>query len=164
MYHHFYELYPSDEKAEYASYKAALCKYKQRSRYDCDSTVVETTLALCDTHLKNSHYLRYRKDIEDLKQTCTERLVDKEVYVFNSYLNRHQFKSAQNRLKHLRETYFPGKPSLEPRLLFLEGKLARYQKKSDKVHDVITTLVEKYPDTRFARMAQGLVKKNFFFL
>ena len=164
LYSHFYELYPSDIKVEYAFYRTILSKYKQRSPYDCDSTVTEKTLGLCDEYLQNDRYIRYKKDIADLKGTCSKKLIDKEVYIFNNYLHRHQFKSAKNRLKYLREAYLPNYSYLEPQLLYLEGKLARYKKEYELVHEKVAMLVEKFPETRFARMARGLVKKDIFVL
>jgi outer membrane assembly lipoprotein YfiO len=165
LYDHFRELYPSDVRAEFASYRSILSKYHQMSRMDRDSTETENTLELCKKHLLNPQYLRYRKDVGDIERTCRQRLVDKEVYVYNVYLRQKKLKSAENRLKHLRDTYLSTEADLEPRLLYLEGKLARRKKESETVKEKVITLVNKYPDSPFTRMARSLVmkKKRFLF-
>ncbi len=159
MYQHFHELYPADQKAEYASYKAILSKYYQTLRTDCDSTATEQTLRLCKGHLQNPTYINYQKDVSDIENTCRKKIVDKEVYVYNFYLREGKVQSARNRLKYLREEHLPKSVSLEPRLLYLESKLAKHEKNLDLMQEKMKHLAVSYPNSQYTRMARGLSQR-----
>lgn len=162
MYEHFNQFYPSDKFAEYAKYKSILAKFYQTLRSDCDQTPTEEALKLCRDYTDTVSYQKYRRDVEDIKKTCVQKLIDKEVYVYDFYLHQKQYDAARKRIDFLKATYLPNHPSVEPRLLYLECKLAKRQKQNDIVVQNLETLASKYPDSQFTSMGQALVAKNTF--
>lgn len=164
LYDHFNQFYPSDNRAEYAKYRSVLAKFYQTLKADCDQTQTEETVKVCDEYLENKSFAHYATDVADIKKTCANKLVDKEVYVFNFYLKQGEHEAALGRLKHIREAYLPENPGLEARLLYLESVLAKKQKNIALVKENVEKLSTKYPESQFTHMAQALVtKQNFFF-
>ncbi len=162
MFEHFNQFYPSDKLAEYSKYKSILSKFYQTLRTDCDQTPTEETIKLCKNYLNTSEYKQYSKDIEDIKRTCTQKLIDKEIYVFDFYMSKQQYDAARKRIDFLKATYLCENQELEPRILFLECKLAKQQKQSDLLNNNLVTLASKYPDSQYTSMGQALVARNNF--
>ncbi len=162
MYDHFTDFYPSDKHAEYATYQALRTKFYQTLRVDCDQTETEQAINLCKKYLKKNEYNKYQKDVEDIQYTCERKLIDKEVYVYNFYLRKRKFKSARNRLAYLKDNFLEKDNNLNPRILFLEAKLAQKEKDSPALTDKIEKLMDEYPESQFTRMAQRLTTKNRF--
>ncbi len=163
MYDLFTEFYPADPKAEYAYYRSVLAKFYQTLKVDCDQSETEDAIRRCKGYLTSPAYAEYKNDIQDIQHTCERKLIDKEIYVYNFYLKQGKYKSAQNRLKNLRDTYLKDHPVLESRLLFLECKLAQKQKQENTVKEKLETLLAEYPNSQFTRMAQRLTpNKNTF--
>ena len=162
LYRNFGTMYPGDKKAEYAMYKAILSKFYQTLKVNgmCDQSDAEVTLELCKQYLNNQLFAEHQEDVRDISYTCERRLIDKEVYVFNSYLRKKKFQSAENRVKYLRTTFLKNHKSLEPQILFLECKLAHRQKNEDLRKEKIETLMKDYNDSQFTRMAMGMVSKK----
>jgi outer membrane protein assembly factor BamD len=156
LYEHFNNYYPGDKQAEYAKYRSITSKFNQTLRADCDQTDTEDTLKLCDEYLENKSFQKYKKEIIDIHTTCENRLVDKEIYVFDFYIHEGKYDAARNRLKHLKETYLVKNELLEPRILFLECKLAKKEKDHATVKKMLDTLTNKFPESQFTRMAQSM--------
>ena len=164
MYEHFKDFYPSDKKAEYAFYKSIKSKFYQTLKIDCDQSETEQTINLCKDYFKNNNYAKYTKDIEDIEYTCHRKLIDKEVYVCNFYLKKGKFKCAKNRIAYIKENYLDKDINLNPRVLYLEAKLAQKEKNKLELSKKIEQLMEEYPESNFTRMAQGLeVSRKFIF-
>ncbi len=165
LYSHFAQFYPSDEKAEYAKYQAILSKFYQTLRLDCDQTTTLETTRLCREYLGNSSFKGYINDVRDIQNTCEQKLIDKEVYVFNYYLKQKKYQAAQNRIKTLEKEYLPKNPKLEDRILYLKCQLAKAQRKHQEFKETFDLLTTKYPLSQFTQLAQGHKKKtsNFFF-
>lgn len=167
LYKNYTRLYPSEKRAEEAHYKSILSKFYQTLKIskDCDDSDTHTTLKQCKGYLSNTLFHQYRSDVRDIQYTCERRLVDKEVYVFNTYLRRKKFQSAKNRIDYLRKNFLEKIPSLEAQILYLESKLAYKQKDQGIVKEKIETLFEKYPESRFTKMAHSMVssKRTFQF-
>jgi outer membrane protein assembly factor BamD len=162
MYLNFIDFYPSDKNAEYAEYQAIKSKFYQTLKIDCDQTDTEQTISLCKNYLRNKPRGKFQQDIEDIQRTCEKKLIDKEVYVYNFYLRKGKFKSARNRLNYLKDNYLEKDSELNPRILFLEAKLAQKEKDGDSLSEKIEYLMDNFPESHFTRMAQGLTIKNKF--
>ena len=162
LYRNYSKMYPSDAKAEYATYKAILSKFYQTLKVSkkCDDTDAHKTMKRCKQYLETPTYRQYRADVRDIHYTCERRLIDKEVYVFNTYLRLKQFQSAQNRIDNLRTKFSEKHPSLEAHLLYLEGRLAQKQDKKDVVQERVEKLLAEHPESQYTRMAQGLVSRK----
>lgn len=156
VFEHYNQFYPSDKQAEYSKYKSLLSMHYQTLSHDCDQSATEETIRLCDEYLNNPIYKDYRKDALDIKRTCQNKLIDKEVYVFNFYTKHENYDAAHKRLAHLKEKYLNNNPSLEARLLYLECKLAQREKKKDRLKENLNILFKKYPESQFTQMAHAM--------
>ncbi len=164
LYGKFYTLSPSDERAEYASYRSILAKFYQTHRIDCDTRHLQEALSGAQLHLGRTEYIKksFHKDVNDLIYTCERKLIDKELYIFKTYMRQGKLKSADARLKYVREQYLPKHPELEPRLLYLECKLLRDQKDEDWIPEKIAYLQQKHPESEFTVLATNLMNRSRF--
>lgn len=165
LYKNYTKLYPSEARAEESHYKSILSKFYQTLKIskDCDDSDTHTTLKQCKAYLSNTLFHKYRDDVRDIQYTCERRLVDKEVYVFNTYLRRKKFQSAQNRIEYLKNNFLAKMPTLEAQILYLESKLAYKKKDQGVVKQKIERLFEKYPESRFTKMAHSMVSSKKIF-
>lgn len=162
VYKQYRTLYPADEKAEYAQYQSILSKFYQTLKIhkDCDTTQTQKTIKLCSKYLDNATNKNYRTDVKDIITTCESRLIDKEAYVIGNYMRQGKFQSAENRIAYLKEKFMAKNKALEPRILYLEYKLAHEQKHPVAAQEKIEALLEKYPESQFTRMAAGIAQKQ----
>jgi len=160
LYDHFQHFYPADDRAEYAKYKSILAMYNQTLHRDCDQSETERAIRLCHEYLQNLNFKQYQKDVFDIQNTCEQKLIDKEIYVYNFYLKRGECDAARNRLKHLTNRFLEKHEELGPRLLYLECKLAKREKDNDVMNTNLTALLNKYPDSQYTQMAKGLIKNS----
>lgn len=162
LYENFNQFYPSDTRAEYSKYRAVLAKFYQTLRSDCDQTPTEETTKLCQEYMQNPEYKKYRTDVSDIQNTCEHKLIDKEIYVYDFYLNRGEYAAAKNRLKYLKENYLTKKSSLEPRLLYLESKLAKKEKDIAHAKNILDKLNKQFPESQYTTMTHALIEKPSF--
>ena len=167
LFKNYTKYYPSDKRAEESHYKSVLSKFYQTLKVSksCDDSYTQKTIQRCKTYLSNPYYAQYKGDIRDIQYTCERRLIDKEIYVFNTYVRKGKFQSAQNRIDYLKENYLPKHNFLEAQLLYLEGRLAKEQKNTELVKEKAKQLANNFPDSQYTRQAQGLLNtKRFFFV
>ncbi|MBU1008037.1 outer membrane protein assembly factor BamD [Candidatus Dependentiae bacterium] len=162
LYKNYTKFYPSEARAEQAHYKSILSKFYQTLKVsrDCDDIDTQHAIKQCQAYLKNNLFKKHRDDVRDIQYTCERRLIDKEIYVFNTYLRRKKFQSAQQRITYLRTTFLEKHPELAAQILYLEGKLALKKKDEAVVKAKIGALLTKYPDSRFTKMAHSMVSKK----
>ncbi len=158
-YRHFQEYYPADQRAEYASYKAAHAKFHQAHHVACDTTPIEDTLKLCRDYTSHSDYVRYRHQIEDLARTCEHNLFDKELLVVNSYLSQQRFASARHRLDYVAQKFDLSQVNKD-HYLFCKAKLAKAEKNTQELVQLVDDLHAEYPQSQFTAMADRLVGKR----
>ncbi|MBX9831090.1 outer membrane protein assembly factor BamD [Candidatus Babeliales bacterium] len=173
LYEHFSQYYPSDAKAEYAKYRSILAQFYHTLRTDCDQSVTKDVITACNDYLAQSRYQEYRKDVLDIQNTSEHKLINKEVYVYNFYLKQGDttplpeerekcYRAARNRLANLQKMYGEKNESLQPRLLYLECKLAQRENKKSDIKHSLEKLINEHPQSQFTRMAQALVTKKKF--
>jgi outer membrane assembly lipoprotein YfiO len=163
LYNHYNQFYPSDKSAECAKYRAIKAKFYQTLKMDCDqSTTIETT-KLCDEYLQNSSYKKYQKDVLDILYTCQQKLINKEIYVFNFYLKKGKYQAAHSRLKYIEKEFLPKDKNLDARLLYLKCQLAKKEKNSNSLNETLIKLSHDYPESKYSQMAKALVAEPTFF-
>ena len=59
LYSNYNNNYPSDEKAEYAQYKAIRSQFYQTLKTDCDQTATEQTIHICKKYNENPTFIKY---------------------------------------------------------------------------------------------------------
>jgi len=154
------ELHPSSPLLEYAYYKTILSKYYQSLGFEFDQEVTEETIALCNSYLSENVFYEYKSDIIDIMNTCRQKLVDKEFYVYNFYLRRKNYKSAQKKLEYIRDKFAKDDMLLQARLLYLECRLEKERGNLESASEKLNRLLSDYPGTRFTRMAQSMLSKK----
>lgn len=160
VYRDYTKLYPNDPNTEEAGFQALFTKYKQtvRMRQECDVAEARKTIKLCKKYLENPRHVTHRLEAEDIQKTCENRIVNKEIYIFDTYLAHGRIESAKTRLASLKEMYVPANNDLEPHVLYLECKLARADKRPEDVKRIYTDLQSKYPESSFVKLAQTQAK------
>ncbi|MGD1997291.1 MAG: outer membrane protein assembly factor BamD [Candidatus Dependentiae bacterium] len=162
-YRSYEQNYPASPRAEYAAYKAAHAKFNQANRIECDSTPTEETVLLCQEYKARSDYQQYRRQIEDLENTCQQRLVDKEFYVANTYMTQQRFASARKRLEQIEEKFDLDLFGGADKLNFYKAKLAKQENNTEALAALIGEMEVAHPQSKFTAMAQQLNKPGLFF-
>ena len=162
-YREFERMYPAEERAEYAAYKAAHAKFNQANHIDCDATPTEETVMLCQEYKARSDYQQFRRQIVDLERTCQQRLVDKEFYVANTYMTQQRFASAHKRLEHIEEAFDLEKFGGRDKLTFFKAKLAKQENDTEQLVALVDSLGTEFPRSKFTAMAQQLTKPGLLF-
>lgn len=162
MYNNYWQFYPSHIRAEYSKYQAILSKYSQTLKIDCDQTLTNDTIALCKEYTADTHYKRYLVDVHEIQRVCEQKLINKEIYVFNFYLHQEQFDAAKSRLAYLKKTYLSKQPNLEAQLYYLECKLAQKKKDNLALQETYALLARCHPTSEFTHMAEALFHKPAF--
>lgn len=164
LYNHFYQFYPSDKQAEYAYYRAILSQFNQTLRTDCDQEPTKKTIELCSEYLENPLLASYKQDVADIKNTCEYKLINKEIYIFDFYLQREQYTAAEKRLAYLNKEYLPRHTELASRFLYLECKLAEKIKDKERTSRLLHELETKHPSSQYTRMAHSMLEKKKYFI
>jgi outer membrane assembly lipoprotein YfiO len=165
LYEHFSRMYPTDARSEFAQFQSINSKF-QLSREindDCDSSDTKEAIKQCADYLTREMSQSFKTEVSSIKATCEERLLDKEIHVYNSYLRRGKYQSAQHRLDYLKEHFLPVNSELAPRILFLECKLAERKNDRDIAIKHLESLINTYPTSQFTRMAESIMNKKAFF-
>ena len=122
-YEDFSTLYPGSPESEYALYKAVLCMFELSLDADRDQTNTKKTIALAQEFLKRSPKPEFKEEIETTLTTCYTRLYDHEVYVFNFYIRKKNFVSAQMRLDSIPKLFDKLIPDLDNKIAELAKQL-----------------------------------------
>lgn len=163
LYENFHQYYPSDKRAEYAKYKAALCKFRQSLDFDRDQTSTEAALRACRTYQEIPTYQKYRAEIGNIHESCMKKLIEKELYICKFYIKHGKLQAAEKRLQQVRKLYGSHK-DLDANLLYLECKLASKSDNSSALKQKLDTLVSHYPASPYTSMAENLIKKPIDFV
>lgn len=152
LYLEFLNLYPGDEKAEYASYRAIECAFKQTGDFFRDQSKTKEAITLAQEFLSRKQvFTTYTQQVIDILQQCQEKLFKSEMNVYDFYLKRGNMLAAETRLKNIEKEYIAILPEQEPLILMAGCQLA--EKKQDLV-----ALAEKKADleARFPNYNQGV--------
>ncbi len=105
LYEDFAVLYPASKEAEYALYKALICRFELALDADKDQTNTKKTIELTKEFLKRAQNSDLIKEAATILMQCYERLYNHEVYVFTFYLKKKNFTSAQMRLDYIAKNF-----------------------------------------------------------
>lgn len=158
----FAKFYPADEREADARYFALMSKYNFSKSFsvECDSSSTKEVVEMCGALLADESMTDRKGEILTILNHCDERLLNKEVAVFDSYLRRKKFDSAEVKLGKIKSEFLAKNTTLEPRIVFLECKLAKKTNDLTNAQACLDLLVEKYPESKFTRMANGVVNTD----
>jgi outer membrane protein assembly factor BamD (BamD/ComL family) len=157
VYRDYTKLYPSDLNTEAAAFLAINAKYNQtvKMRQECDGSEALKTIKLCKSYLNQPFFQTHQGAVQDIQKTCENRLVNKDVYVFNTYLMQGKLASAKARLDTIKEKYKEAPADVQSQCLFLEYKLAKAENNNQLAKTIHTTLQEQFPNSTAEKMASS---------
>jgi outer membrane assembly lipoprotein YfiO len=164
LYDNFALLHPTHAYAEYAAYKAIVAQFRQTLKIhrDCDSTTTEETIKLCNNFMIKVFNSEYADHVQDILNTCKERLIEKETYIFHQYIREGKIQSAEKRLAKIKKHFLGDADVFESRILFLDCLLAKAHDDTDRAIEHIELLQEKYPHSPFTHMAVNSMRSTPF--
>jgi len=160
VYRDYAKLFPNDIHTEEATFQAINAQYKQtvKMRGECDTAEARKTMKLCQRYLNRPIYQTYQNDVKDILSTCESRILNKDSYIFETYLLQGKTTSAKTRLETMKEKYVGKIEGAEPQCLYLEYKLAKAEKKTDLAKNLFADLQTKYPTSTYSKMAQSQLR------
>lgn len=164
LYENFHLNYPSDKRAEYAKYKAAMAKFKQVKDFERDQKATEATLQVCKNYTDVPLYQKYKTQIDAIHQACLHKLIQKELHICKFYIKHGKHQAAAKRIELFKKLYGDQK-EFKDQLLFLECKLASKSGNESELSTKIDALTKNHPESPYIKLTENLVKKpdEFFF-
>ena len=124
LYNEFVHLYPGDDKAEYASYKAILCSVWATLDHFRDQSKTKETIEAAQKFLERKEvFTTYATQVQEILTSCHEKLFESEVSVFQFYLKRGDYLAAKTRLENIEKEFVPLLPAKESLALYLTTQL-----------------------------------------
>lgn len=104
-YEEFSVLYPGSKEAEYAQYKAILCRFYASLDPSRDQSDTQKTITLIDDFSKKATNEKFLEEAESIKKQCRQKLFEHEMHVFGHYIKRKKHSSAQSRYQYIEENF-----------------------------------------------------------
>jgi len=104
-YQDFVELHPTHERAPYALYRQALCRFKEVREADQDQTPTQDTIELLDVYLDRYPDGDHYAEAVDLRHQARARLAQSEIGVGDFYWNRGECFAASRRYRKAIDNY-----------------------------------------------------------
>jgi outer membrane protein assembly factor BamD len=151
----FKRFHPSNQNVPYSIYMAGMCHYKQILSPDRDQTsameALEEFESLFDLYPSNQYAGKALCKISEAK----ERIAEHDFFIGNFYLKKGNSKAALDRFKNILKLY----PNAieKDRLLFYIAKAAIQSGSRQKGKKIIELLLNRYPESRYAIEAKGLL-------
>jgi outer membrane assembly lipoprotein YfiO len=150
LYEEFSNLYPGDEKVEYADYRSVMCNFYLVLSKDRDQTKTKKTVELTKKFLGRTLYHVHVDDVKNIHQQCAELLTESEFNIIDFYLQRGSSKSVRSRLANLEKEFVPTMPELKSRMLLVECRLAELENDVETLAQKKSELAAKYPEVALA--------------
>lgn len=145
-YSEYVRLFPSCTHREYAEYKAILCRFYALLTCDRDQTKTHETLTLAQAYFDNHpQHAQYQDEIKRIEQACTKKLFDHEAGVVDFYMRQKSYKSAQQRIAYIKDTFINSVITVEPEVLAMEYALAQKTNNTE-----LSSVIKSDFQTRFA--------------
>jgi len=164
LYLEFMNLFPGDERTEYAHYRALVCCFDQISDYYRDQTKTQEAVELAQQFLSRKEvFVKYTTEVVGILQQCHEKLLESEMNIFNFYLKQGKMLAAETRLKNIEKEYIALLPEQEPLILTAGCNLA--EKKQDPIllAEKKAELDAKFPNyTKEIMVAKAEKKRTSF--
>lgn len=145
IYTEFTNLYPGNDKAEYALYRAILSTYYCTLETDRDQTQTEETVELADTFLEQTQFKQYHDEVRTIREQCYNKLAESEFNICSFYLNKGSYKAVDRRLQDLRDQWLQKLPDLEPHIIAFEADVAEKQQLTTLAAQKRKELADTFP-------------------
>ena len=156
-YQDFVELHPTHEKASYALYRQAMCRYKEVREADQDQTPTQDTIELLEVYLDRYPDADNYDEAVDLRYQARERLAQSEIGVGDFYMRRGECFAASRRYRKAIDE-FPEHEGVGWTQLKL-GRTLICMKRCDDVAEIYRTILDhtsKHDDELYEITAREL--------
>ncbi len=151
-YRKFLELYPDNPRTSYAQYQIAMAYFSQIEGADRGLSAAQKALQEF-TRLRQVYPRNPYRDIIEIRvQKCRKFIAEGEFVVGEFYYKKESYKPAINRFEYLLKQ-FPEYEGADQVFLLL-GKSYKAIKMEDKAREEFQTLIEKYPSSKFIKVAR----------
>lgn len=122
-YEEFERLYPGNSQLERAKRQTVLCAQKGILSVDRDQSPTEETLRLAKEYLERDAFTEFKEEVAAIKKECETLLAQSECGVTEFYIKQGNYKSAELRIKNIRDTYLDAVPEMAVTVAQLEVNL-----------------------------------------
>jgi outer membrane assembly lipoprotein YfiO len=122
-YAEFERLYPGNAQIERAKKQMILCAQQGILSVDRDQSPTEETLRLTKEYLEREAFTEFKDEIATIKKECETLLAQSECGVTEFYIKQKNFKSAELRIKNIKDTYLDAVPEMAVTVAQLEVNL-----------------------------------------
>ena len=152
----FKELHPKHPKIDYVTYKIGESIFMQLpSTIDRDLSIAPAAIKEFDVLMRDFPDSQYVAQAKKKRKETIEKLADKELYIADFYFRTDEWQHAMVRYeKYIKE--FPTH-SKQPHAYFRAAKAAEKFGDENKRKDLFRALINKYPDSKEARKAKGIL-------
>lgn len=151
-YRRFLEIYPDHQHASYAQYQVAMAYFNQIEGPERGYGGALKALREFEKLKKDYPRNPYRDLIEIRIEKCKNVMADYEFLVGDFYLKKGSYTAAISRFEAVLEK-FPDYKN-EAKVLFSLGMAHKSAGEAEKAEQYLSRIIEKYPDTPFAKDAQ----------
>ncbi len=152
----FKELHPKHPKTDYVTFKIGESIFMQLpSTVDRDLSIAPAAIREFDILVRDFPQSKYVKDAKDKRTDTVKMMAAKELYIADFYYRTEEWQPAMVRYeKYIRE--FPGHEK-QPHAHFRAAMSAEKFGDDSKRSALFRTLIKKYPDSREAKRAKGIL-------
>ncbi|GFO56044.1 outer membrane protein assembly factor BamD [Geomonas sp. Red276] len=150
-YEDFRKLHPTNPKAPYALYRAALSHYHQITGIDTDQTPVKNAVITLESFLRQYPDSEYAPEVREKLADCRNKQLEYETYVGNFYLRTGKNAAGIKRLSDAVQ-HFPKSLKLD-RTLYLLGKGYLDEGNREKADLVFSQLATQFPNSEYHKEA-----------
>lgn len=164
-YRQFVRIRPSHKEIPYARFRIAECYYKQipggwfmtPPKSERDQSAARDALIQLRRFIVDYPDDPRVPEAEELMADCMGLLAEHELYVARFYLRRDAYRGVVSRLRGLLASY-PGSSS-EPDALLLLGEVYLKLDELESAQQALNELVQRFPDSKQASEARGILGK-----
>lgn len=163
-YRQFIRFHPTHEDVPYASFRIALCNYRQvptewfiiPPAHERDLSSARDTLRDLRRYLDRYPSHRYVGWAKKLARACLRLLAQHEMYVARYYLDRGEYQGAIGRLDGIFRNYRGS--GLEPQAMLLQAKTFMDMERPDDARRVLEQMRRTFPRSPSTRSAERYLR------
>ncbi len=157
-YEEFKKIHPTHEEMPYVQYQIGMSHFKQMLSIDRDQTATKKALSNFEYMVANFPPSLFTEKAKEKIEICRKQLADHEFYVGNYYYKQKNYWAASTRFQELLRN-FP-KMVNEDEILFLLGKSYLELDQDAKAKEVLSRVVEEYPQSTRSNEAKRLLEQS----
>lgn len=156
-YEEFLKRHPGHAEAPYATYQLGRSYYRQIKSPNQDPTYTRQALKWFTIFVEEYPDSPLVPKAEQRIMKCRQRLAKREIDIGNFYNRRKNYKAAAYRYNVVVQDYSDTKQM--PEAMYLLGRAYAKQDEYDLARATLTSLVQTFPDNKYANKASSLLSK-----